>query len=185
MNNKLLLPNKYKVIGWIVFLVFAVMGIATLYFEFNIPGFVLPISTEGREHVFDDNAFNLTNETALAGTVIGLLMICFAREPKEDEYISLIRLRCWQWSVLASYIVLLVLNFSLYGMSSKMKNSIKVQRAIKNLTQAELANLMQVSRQTVNSMELGKYVPSTILTLKLARIFEKPVEEIFELEEGD
>eukprot|EP01133_Synstelium_polycarpum_P009352 gene9352-10958_t len=173
------------------------MGIATLYFEFNIPGFVLPISTEGREHVFDDNAFNLTNETALAGTVIGLLMICFAREPKEDEYISLIRLRCWQWSVLASYIVLLVLNFSLYGMvffagmiynlftSSKMKNSIKVQRAIKNLTQAELANLMQVSRQTVNSMELGKYVPSTILTLKLARIFEKPVEEIFELEEGD
>ncbi|PYF68895.1 helix-turn-helix transcriptional regulator [Pedobacter nutrimenti] len=66
-----------------------------------------------------------------------------------------------------------------------MKNSIKVQRAIKNLTQAELASLMQVSRQTINSMELGKYVPSTILTLKLARIFEKPVEEIFELEEGD
>ncbi|PYF68896.1 hypothetical protein [Pedobacter nutrimenti] len=116
MNNKLLLPNKYKVIGWIVFLVFAVMGIATLYFEFSIPGFVLPIPVNESKFIFEDS-YNLTNETALAGTVVGLLMICFAREPKEDEYISLIRLRCWQWSVLASYIVLLVLNFSLYGMS--------------------------------------------------------------------
>lgn len=66
-----------------------------------------------------------------------------------------------------------------------MKNNIKVQRAIKNLTQAELAELVNVSRQTINTMESGKYVPSTVLALKMARIFEKPVDEIFELEPAD
>lgn len=66
-----------------------------------------------------------------------------------------------------------------------MKNNLKVQRAIKNITQAELAELIGVSRQTINSMELGKYVPSTVLALKLAGIFEKTVDEIFSLEEGD
>lgn len=66
-----------------------------------------------------------------------------------------------------------------------MKNSIRVQRAIKNITQAELADLIQVSRQTINSIEAGKYVPSTVLALKLSKLFEKPVEEIFELENGD
>ena len=66
-----------------------------------------------------------------------------------------------------------------------MKNNLKVQRAIKNITQAELADLIQVSRQTINTIESGKYVPSTVLALKMAKIFEKPVEEIFELEEMD
>lgn len=66
-----------------------------------------------------------------------------------------------------------------------MKNNLKVQRAIKNLTQAELANLIGVSRQTINAMEKGKYVPSTLLALKLSRLFEKPVNDIFTLEEKD
>ncbi|WP_426330240.1 helix-turn-helix transcriptional regulator [Pedobacter sp. R-06] len=57
--------------------------------------------------------------------------------------------------------------------------------AIKNITQAELADLIQVSRQTINTIESGKYVPSTVLALKMARVFNKPVEEIFDLEEGD
>lgn len=66
-----------------------------------------------------------------------------------------------------------------------MKNNIKVQRAIKNLTQDELSRLAGVSRQTINAMELGKYVPSTVLALKIARIFEKSIEEIFTLEDTD
>jgi putative transcriptional regulator len=66
-----------------------------------------------------------------------------------------------------------------------MKNSIKVERAKKNITQAELAELIKVSRQTINAMELGKYVPSTVLALRLAKIFEVEVQEIFELEESD
>ena len=66
-----------------------------------------------------------------------------------------------------------------------MKNNIKVQRAIFNLTQQDLADRIGVSRQTINAMEAGKYVPSTVLALKLSRLFDKPVNEIFDLEEGD
>jgi putative transcriptional regulator len=66
-----------------------------------------------------------------------------------------------------------------------MKNAIKVERAKKDMTQQELAEKVQVSRQTINSIEAGKYVPSTVLALKIARIFEVGLEEIFELEEGD
>ncbi|MEN9337614.1 MAG: hypothetical protein RLZZ500_2601 [Bacteroidota bacterium] len=66
-----------------------------------------------------------------------------------------------------------------------MKNNLKILRAIKNISQEELAKQIDVSRQTINAMEKGKYVPSTVLALKLSRYFEKPVEEIFELEEND
>ncbi|MCJ0741524.1 helix-turn-helix transcriptional regulator [Pedobacter montanisoli] len=66
-----------------------------------------------------------------------------------------------------------------------MKNNIKVQRAIKNITQAELAEMIQVSRQTINTIESGKYVPSTVLALKIAKVFNVKVEDIFELEENE
>ncbi|SMC64557.1 helix-turn-helix transcriptional regulator [Pedobacter africanus] len=66
-----------------------------------------------------------------------------------------------------------------------MKNNLRVQRAIKNITQAELAEMIQVSRQTINTIESGKYVPSTVLALKMAKVFEVPVETIFELGEED
>lgn len=66
-----------------------------------------------------------------------------------------------------------------------MKNSIKVERAKKNITQAKLAEMAKVSRQTINAMELGKYVPSTVLALKLSSIFDVEVNEIFELEDRD
>jgi len=66
-----------------------------------------------------------------------------------------------------------------------MKNKIKVQRAIHNLTQDDLAKKIAVSRQTINTMESGKYVPSTVLALKMAKLFGVPVEELFELEDAD
>jgi len=66
-----------------------------------------------------------------------------------------------------------------------MKNNLKVQRAIKDMTQADLAEAIGVSRQTINALEKGKYVPSTVLSLKIAKLFSKPVEEIFTLEETD
>lgn len=66
-----------------------------------------------------------------------------------------------------------------------MKNTIKVERAIHDLTQAKLAEIIGVSRQTINAMELNKYVPSTVLALKISKIFEKPVNEIFFLEPKD
>ncbi len=66
-----------------------------------------------------------------------------------------------------------------------MKNTIKVQRAILNITQEELAQKIGVSRQTINSIEKNRYVPSTILALKIARVFNTSIHEIFELEEED
>lgn len=66
-----------------------------------------------------------------------------------------------------------------------MTNNLKVLRAIKNISQEELAKQIQVSRQTINAMEKGKYVPSTVLALKLARFFEQSVEAIFSLESED
>ena len=69
-------------------------------------------------------------------------------------------------------------------MGSKiLKNTIKVQRAKKDLTQEKLAELVGVTRTTINSVERGHFVPSTILALKIARVFEVPVEEVFYLEE--
>lgn len=66
-----------------------------------------------------------------------------------------------------------------------MKNTIKVERAIKNITQQDLAMAIGVSRQTINSIESGRYVPSTLLALKIAAYFGKTVNDIFQLEDGD
>lgn len=66
-----------------------------------------------------------------------------------------------------------------------MKNNIRVERAIRKITQQELALVIGVSRQTINAIELCKYIPSTVLALKIARFFDKPVEEIFQLDDDD
>ncbi len=66
-----------------------------------------------------------------------------------------------------------------------MKNNIRVERAILGITQEELAQRIAVSRQTINAMESNKYVPSTVLALKIARVFDKSVEQIFTLDPED
>jgi putative transcriptional regulator len=66
-----------------------------------------------------------------------------------------------------------------------MKNKIKVQRAMHDMTQADLAEKIGVSRQTINAMEKNKYVPSTVLSIKIAKLFKVPVEDLFILEDDD
>jgi putative transcriptional regulator len=66
-----------------------------------------------------------------------------------------------------------------------MKNNIKVQRAIHDMTQANLAEKIGVSRQSINAIEKNKYVPSTLLALKIAKLFKKSVEDIFFLEDNE
>lgn len=66
-----------------------------------------------------------------------------------------------------------------------MKNNIRVERAIVRMTQQQLAEQIGVARQTINAIETNKYVPSTVLALKIARVFSKPVETIFSLEDTD
>jgi len=66
-----------------------------------------------------------------------------------------------------------------------MKNRIKAERALLDISQAQLADMVQVSRQTIFSVEHGKDNPSTLLALKMASVFSKHVNEVFELEESD
>lgn len=66
-----------------------------------------------------------------------------------------------------------------------MKNSIRVERAKLNITQQELADKVGVSRQTINSIEAERYVPSTVLAIKISNVFQLTVNEIFHVEKGD
>lgn len=66
-----------------------------------------------------------------------------------------------------------------------MKNKVKIERTILDLTQDDLAKKIGVSRQTINSIEKNRFVPSTVLALKLSSIFNKPVNDFFALDESD
>ena len=66
-----------------------------------------------------------------------------------------------------------------------MKNTVKVERAIRDITQQQLAEAIGVSRNTINSIESGNCIPSTVVAMKIARYFGKPAESIFSLEETD
>lgn len=76
-------------------------------------------------------------------------------------------------------------DFLVLKKEERMINTLKVERAILNLTQEELAQKIGVSRQTINSIETNRYVPSTLLALKLSELFNKPVNDFFKLEEND
>ena len=66
-----------------------------------------------------------------------------------------------------------------------MKNSIKVERARHDMTQAELADKVKVARQTIIAIEAGKFVPSTVLAFKIAKVLNCKADDMFELEERD
>lgn len=65
----------------------------------------------------------------------------------------------------------------------ELLNTIKVERAKRNITQAELAIKVGVSRKTINTIETGKFVPSTITALRIANVLELRIEDLFELKE--
>lgn len=67
----------------------------------------------------------------------------------------------------------------------ELKNTIRVLRAVKNITQEELAAAVGVTRKTINTIENGIYTPSTVLALRIARYFGVPVEEVFRLAENE
>jgi|KBSSwiStaDraftv2_1062776.scaffolds.fasta_scaffold422748_4 putative transcriptional regulator len=67
-------------------------------------------------------------------------------------------------------------------MEGTLRNHIKLERARRNLTQEQLADLAGVTRKTINTIETGRFVPSTILALTLARVLGVRVEDLFELD---
>lgn len=66
-----------------------------------------------------------------------------------------------------------------------MKNNIRVERAVLRMTQQQLAESIGVTRQTINAIEAGKYIPSTVIALKMSAVFGKSVNDIFQLDEED
>ena len=66
-----------------------------------------------------------------------------------------------------------------------MKNNVRNERVALKFTQEDLAKKIGVSRQTINAMETNRYIPSTVLALKVAHVLNKKVEELFSLEETD
>lgn len=113
MKNHLLIPNRYKVYGWVIFLAFVLLHIFTNVIYPEI-GSRLPFSyqKDGLESFFNpDSSMTFSG----AGILLGLIIICFSSEKNEDEYISYLRLRSWQLSVLISYSILFVANLLIYG----------------------------------------------------------------------
>ena len=68
-------------------------------------------------------------------------------------------------------------------MSSLLTNRIRVLRAERRISQSELADAIDVSRKTISTIEVGRFVPSTVIAMKIARYFERPVEDVFALRE--
>jgi len=66
-----------------------------------------------------------------------------------------------------------------------MQNQIRVERAKKRITQAELAQQVKVSRQTIHAIENGKFIPSTVIALKMAKFFNVKLEDLFQLDDED
>ncbi len=110
MKNSLLLPSKYKVLGWILFLAFVLIHVAKSIFELPIPDIHLPLI---KPNGFGDDV--ITDELILSGVLIGLISIAFAKEKNEDEYITFLRLKSWQWAVLISYGILLIATWLIFG----------------------------------------------------------------------
>ncbi len=71
------------------------------------------------------------------------------------------------------------------GVNMKLKNRLRILRAEKEISQKELADGVNLSRQTVNSIERGKFNPSIVTSLKIAEYFDTPVEEVFQLEKDE
>jgi hypothetical protein len=112
MDSSLLIPNRYKRIGWMVLVPSFILGLfvrfADLQFSF------LEISKKDKSLLDDD--INLTDELALTGIIIGLLLLAFSREKVEDEYIGKIRLESLQWAVLINYILLIIATWLIHGL---------------------------------------------------------------------
>jgi len=103
MKSYLLFPNKFKIIGWLLFIPGFILGAAWLEFQYEIPGFTLKL--RDRSELFQPQYENFTNELALALVVAGLLMTSFAREKVEDELIAKIRANSLYWAILVGALV--------------------------------------------------------------------------------
>lgn len=121
MKSKLLLSHKFKWLGAGLFIPAFILGYANLFYEFEfsflaaeLKPWQMLFSEEGILNSIDNN---YTDELALTACVAGLMLLAFSREKKEDEFIQRVRLESFQWSVMVSYIMLILCTWLIYGSS--------------------------------------------------------------------
>ena len=111
----MLLPNQFKLIGLLLLIPFLALGIAVKFFDFGFDFLSYQVQWDlfsGNTNVSDTQ--NYTDELALSGIIISLLLIAFSREKQEDEFITRLRLESLQWAVLINYILLVVATWIIY-----------------------------------------------------------------------
>ncbi|WP_128544700.1 hypothetical protein [Larkinella soli] len=132
MKTQWLFPHRYRLIGWLLFIPSAMLGLMARYAEFTFdfltfswqaPGpdagfvqrFIWFVTDGGSFLANGHNTVNLTDEIATLGIILGLLFIAFSKEKVEDEMISRVRLESLQWAVYVNYFVLGVLVLLVHG----------------------------------------------------------------------
>ncbi|RZK41602.1 MAG: hypothetical protein EOO90_10485 [Pedobacter sp.] len=110
MRNSLLIPNRFKVFGWVIFAVATLLFLGFLKFDWR-PGFLI--------YTYEEKGLvsevNLLKEVIFTFWMIGLTLVCFSKEKKEDEFLSFLRLRSWQYAVIISLIISVVGTWAIYG----------------------------------------------------------------------
>ena len=112
MKSKLLLPYRFKWIGLLLFVPFLVLGLLVMYGDFRLD--FLDVDFGRSAGLFTSGNNNLTDELVLTGTIVSLLLIAFAKEKDEDEYLHFVRLESWQWAVLINFVLLILATWLFY-----------------------------------------------------------------------
>lgn len=121
MSHELLLPNRFKTIGWLILIPATIAGIFLSFTDFENNWFhakvfaVLSDEAFGLSHPFSFIHVNITNTIVGALFIVGVLLVGFSKEKKEDEYIAKLRLSSLLWAILVNYILLLVAFLFIYG----------------------------------------------------------------------
>jgi len=121
MSTKLLLPNRYKTIGWIILIPATILGLILVYNEFGaewLNAKVFAIATDGtlsNYRYFSFTYTNITNTVIGSLFIIGAMLVSFSKEKNEDEFIAELRLSSLLWAVCVSYILLLIAFVLVYG----------------------------------------------------------------------
>ena len=111
MRSKLLLSSKFKWIGLILFVPSLALGILHRYADFSFDS----LTWYNADKDMLTPVQNFTDELALTGLIVSLLMIAFAKEKEEDEFIYHSRLESWEWAVLINFLLLLIATWIFYN----------------------------------------------------------------------
>ena len=121
MSTKLLLPNRYKTMGWIILIPATILGFILAYNEFGaewLNARVFAIATDGTLSNYSFFSFaytNITNTVIGSLFIIGAMLVSFSKEKNEDEFIAELRLSSLLWAVCVSYLLLLIAFVFVYG----------------------------------------------------------------------